>query len=152
MKNKILLTLVLLIPSLCFGESTRISFNNVSKTSLTITFLDEYTRGLSHEGKGHLNEFYLKKRNGKFLYSENKEAFTLIVTRMGLMFTNLELTNVDSAFDTTWIKSFEKRKEISYTEIYTTIETLFLFRGYTVNFIDRIGGSSNMMNYYISKP
>ena len=107
MKNKIILLLVLLIPSLCFGKSVRISFNNISKTTLTITFLDAYTQGLTKEGKGHLNEFYLKKHNGKFLYTENEDAFTSIATRMGLMFTNKEMTNVDSAFDTTWIRNFK---------------------------------------------
>jgi hypothetical protein len=152
MKNKIILLLVLLIPSLGFAKSVRISFNNISKTTLTITFLDAYTQGLTKEGKGHLNEFYLKKHNGKFLYTENEDAFTSIATRMGLMFTNKEMTNVDSAFDTTWIRNFKKQREITYGKIVTTIETLFVFRGYTVNFIDRIGGSSNMTNYYISKP
>ena len=62
------------------------------------------------------------------------------------------MTNVDSAFDTTWIRNFKKQREITYGKIVTTIEALFVFRGYTVNFIDRIGGSSNMTNYYISKP
>ena len=152
MNNKIILLLVLLIPSLCFAESVRISFNNVSKTTLTITFLDEMTAELSKEGKNHLNEFYLKKQNGIFRYSENIDALHKILTRMGLMFTNSKMTNVGSAFDATWIDSFKKKGEISYTTIYTTIESLFIVRGYTVNFIDRIGGSTNLMNYYISKP
>lgn len=152
MKNKILLLFVLLIPSLCFGESTRISYNNISKTTLTITFFDQYTNGLVKQGKGQLNEFYLKKENGKFSYSENMKELYRMLARLGLIFTNDKQTNVDSAFDNRWIDSFKEKGEISYTEIYTTIESLFIYRGFTVNFIDRIGGSPNLMNYYLSRP
>lgn len=152
MKNKIILLFVLLIPSLCFGESVRITFNNISKTTLTITFLDKYNSLLNAEGKSQLNEFYLKKQNGIIRFAENEDAFRGILTRLGLIFTNEKQTNVKVSFDTTWFESFRKQKELTYGKVVTTIEGLFIIRGYTVNFIDRIGGSDVLTNYYISKP
>jgi hypothetical protein len=81
MKNKIILLLVLLIPSICFGRSVSISVINIMDT-------DEQHIIIKDSQTGKESIFKLKIQNNLISISENIDEFKKLREQLYLLFTS----------------------------------------------------------------
>ena len=124
MKKKILLTLILLIPSLCFGESVKFGFDYVTAekaTGLLITVTHSALANSDGNKKAGFNVYSATLIEGKIFSVPNEE-----------------LTNDYEAF-LRWMKEkfpigFDvvKNKWNPKEDIITFVDNLMIFNGYTL--------------------
>ena len=147
MKNKIILLLVLLIPSLCFGLSLKIEVIKIRDQILRVTFLSSngYSSNKLLSAKNIPEgavDFFTRERKIEFSKQDDFKVFTSIL--------RLHLPNrADEIFKK---YSISENSIISYFTIENLIQDLAVVNNYQISLLDRRLDNTYIFRTFLYKP
>lgn len=158
MKNKILLLFVLLIPSLCFGESIKIEYRSIRDTKHP--FLNEekiyFTSSIDMTEMLRGGKTITKENRIEFLFSANSYVIEQSKNKLEFGILNVILEKLTNSNDFVKTNEYFTIDPTMYS-ILMYIERVLIKNGYTVTFIEKRekgefeGPYDNSYTYYFLK-